>query len=273
MRFLLVIGLGFLSVVVPAMAQVTTKDAADSATKNDNDDTDDFTTPSRHPREHRPKAATSGRHMTSRSVIRGTRRASPDRRVGRPENRWRYEYYNGYWWYWTPERRWAFFNGRRWIDYDSELAKRWAGGAVGYGAMGLGGGGSYGLGGDYEASGMNGVLGGGWTNPGLGSIGDLGTNAGAVSGGRLPGQGTFPGRSALPGYRGGTSQAAGGLSPIGAGGSLDTAVTGEGLGSSLFGSNGGMAAVPGLSGTRGSLGGASGVGINAGGSSIGIGGR
>lgn len=272
MRLLLVlIGLGFLSLAAPAMAQVTTEHAPGSARKSDNDDAE-FITPLRHGGEHGPKAATSSPHVPSRNAIRGTRRASPDRRVGRPENRWRYEYYKGYWWYWTPERRWAFFNGRRWIDYDSELAKQWAGGALNYGTMGLGGGGSYGMGGDYGVSGMNGVLGGGWANAGLGGIDELGTSAGALGGGWLPGQGTVPGRSALPGYRGGTSQAAGGLSPIGAGGSLDTAVTGEGLGSSLFGSNGGMAAVPGLSGTRGSLGGASGVGINAGGS-IGIGGR
>lgn len=36
---------------------------------------------------------------------------------GRPENIWRYHYYRGRWWYWTPQRRWAFFDGRRWMPY------------------------------------------------------------------------------------------------------------------------------------------------------------
>ena len=256
-RVLVLLGLGLLAFVPPARAQALINDVPGSATKHKNDDADEFITPSRHASERTAKAARSRSRVPSRNAVRGPRRAANDRRGGRPENRWRYQFYEGYWWYWTPERRWAFFNGRRWIDYDSELVKRWAGG------------GSYRSGGGGDVSGM---LGGGWANQGLGGIGDLGTNAGALGGGGLPGEGTGPGRSAIPSYRGGTSQAAGGLSPVGAGGSLDSAVTGEGLGSSLFGSSGGMAAVPGVSGTRGSLGGASGVGINAGGSS-GIGSR
>lgn len=239
------------------------------------DDADEFIAPSRRGGDEGPEAALGSRPAPSRKAVRGSKRASAGPRGGRPENRWRYQYYNGYWWYWTPNNRWAFFSGRRWIDYDSELANQWArGGAVGRGEMGLGGGGSYGLGGGYGSGGISGALGGGGVNRGLGAVGGLGTNAGAMGGGRLPGQGTAPGRSALPSLRGGASQAAGGLSPTGAGGSLGGGagggVTGEGLGSSLFNSSGGMAAVPGLSGTRGSLGGASGVGINAG---VTVGGR
>lgn len=206
-------------------------------------------------------------------------RAARGPRGGRPENRWRYQQYNGVWWYWTPNNRWAFFNGQRWLDYNSELASQWARGGVVGGAgdstMGLGGGG-YGLGGSYGVSGMNGVMGrgAGRNSSGLGGIGRLGTNAGGLGSAQIPGPGTAPGRSALPQFRGGNSRAAGGLNPTGAGGSLGGAagggvgaVTGEGVGSSLFGNSGGMAAVPGVSGTRGSLGGASGVGITAGGRS------
>lgn len=218
------------------------------------------------------EAALGSRTAQSRSP-RARRGAANAPRGGRRENRWRYEFYNGYWWYWTPDNRWAFYSGERWIDYNSELANQWArGGAVGTGTMGLGGGG-YGLGTSYGGvSGMSGVTGGRRGTQsfgGLGGLGGLGTDAGALGGGRTPGTGSAPGRTGIPGYRSrGGSMAAGGLGPTGAGGSLGGgaggAVTGEGVGSSLFGNSGGMAAVPGLSGTRGSLGGASGVGITAG---------
>lgn len=225
-----------------------------------------------------PEAALGGRPERTRDIGSDRQNATPGPRGGRPGNRWRYQYYNGYWWYWTPNNRWAFFNGRRWLNYNSELANQWArGGAVGGGAvggggsMGLGGGGyGSGLGTSYGASGRNGIRGG------RGNVGGLGSQAGALGRGQLPGLGTTPGRSALPSLRGGGgSMAAGGLGPTGAGGSLGGGaggsvgggVTGEGLGSSLFSNSGGMAAVPGLSGTRGSLGGASGVGITAGGRS------
>ncbi|HQU45208.1 MAG TPA: hypothetical protein PK867_20505 [Pirellulales bacterium] len=35
---------------------------------------------------------------------------------GRPENRWRYRYFQGRWWYWTDDHRWSYFNGRRWVS-------------------------------------------------------------------------------------------------------------------------------------------------------------
>lgn len=214
----------------------------------------------------------------SRRANTAARRSTGDPRGGRPENRWRYQRYNGVWWYWTPNNRWAFFSGQRWIDYNSELAKQWArGGVIGGGgdnAMGLGGGG-YGVAGSYGVSGTNGVSGRGanQNQSSLGGIDRLGTNAGGLGGAQIPGPGTAPARSAIPSFRSrGGSMAAGGLGPAGAGGSLGGGaggavgggVTGEGVGSSLFGNSGGMAAVPGVSGTRGSLGGASGVGITAG---------
>lgn len=62
-------------------------------------------------------------------TVRSTAKAP---REGRPENRWRYQFYNGYWWYWTPGNRWAFFDGQRWGNYNSDFANQRArGGTVG----------------------------------------------------------------------------------------------------------------------------------------------
>jgi hypothetical protein len=38
---------------------------------------------------------------------------------GRPENRWRYRFVRGRWWYWMPDRRWSYFDGNRWVAYRS----------------------------------------------------------------------------------------------------------------------------------------------------------
>jgi hypothetical protein len=40
-------------------------------------------------------------------------------RGGQPENRWRYHFHRGRWWYWTPAGRWEFFDGRRWLRYSA----------------------------------------------------------------------------------------------------------------------------------------------------------
>src|SRR5690348_10364561 len=60
---------------------------------------------------------------------------------GRPENAWRYELFNGRWWYWTPDDHWAFYNGRRWVTLPDQPARPFvsrggkaAGGAAGGGA-------------------------------------------------------------------------------------------------------------------------------------------
>lgn len=42
------------------------------------------------------------------------RPAAALRPVGAPQNRWRYQYSDGRWWYWTPENRWSYFDGRHW---------------------------------------------------------------------------------------------------------------------------------------------------------------
>lgn len=35
---------------------------------------------------------------------------------GQPANRWRYQLYEGRWWYWKPNAQWPYFDGRRWVD-------------------------------------------------------------------------------------------------------------------------------------------------------------
>jgi hypothetical protein len=37
--------------------------------------------------------------------------------VGQPENRWRYRYSNGRWWYWTRDNQWSYFDGNRWTAH------------------------------------------------------------------------------------------------------------------------------------------------------------
>ncbi len=29
---------------------------------------------------------------------------------------WRYQYFNGRWWYWKPNETWAYWNGTRWVN-------------------------------------------------------------------------------------------------------------------------------------------------------------
>lgn len=36
---------------------------------------------------------------------------------GRPENQWRYRFYDGRWWYWTANNQWSYYNGRRWTPW------------------------------------------------------------------------------------------------------------------------------------------------------------
>jgi hypothetical protein len=40
------------------------------------------------------------------------------RRDARDPNAWRMRYYNNEWWYYTPENRWMFYRGNRWMPYD-----------------------------------------------------------------------------------------------------------------------------------------------------------
>ncbi len=42
---------------------------------------------------------------------------------GAPNNRWRYRYYAGGWWYWLPEKRWSYFDGVRWKTYHRSASR------------------------------------------------------------------------------------------------------------------------------------------------------
>ena len=38
--------------------------------------------------------------------------------VAGPDN-WRYHWYRGYWWYWTPAKCWMWYNdNRQWVEFD-----------------------------------------------------------------------------------------------------------------------------------------------------------
>ncbi|HVX11894.1 MAG TPA: hypothetical protein VHC22_11990 [Pirellulales bacterium] len=41
--------------------------------------------------------------------------AATNRPRGQPQNAWRYQFYNGRWWFWAPDSRWAYYDGRQWI--------------------------------------------------------------------------------------------------------------------------------------------------------------
>jgi hypothetical protein len=50
--------------------------------------------------------------------------SSARRGAGDADNRWRYRYHNGRWWYWQGDRgtgRWLYYNNNRW--YDRELGR------------------------------------------------------------------------------------------------------------------------------------------------------
>lgn len=32
---------------------------------------------------------------------------------------WRYRYHRGRWWYWLPSNSWAYYNGNRWVAYET----------------------------------------------------------------------------------------------------------------------------------------------------------
>ncbi len=45
--------------------------------------------------------------------------------VGSPENRWRYSFYHGHWWYYRDGGRWAYFTGLEWVDYEPRSYRLW----------------------------------------------------------------------------------------------------------------------------------------------------
>lgn len=149
---------------------------------------------------------------------------------GRPENRWRYRFFEGRWWYWTADNQWSFFNGNRWAPYrpagdyvsrkvDPALLRleakegvagprTWPRLGGGAGASGMGSGGT----GGNAGGGGAGTTGGGWSVSGTrGSLG------GAPSGSFTTTPGLRTGVNTAPGTNAGTpSGAASNLGPNGA---------------------------------------------------------
>ena len=41
------------------------------------------------------------------------------------DNKWRFRFYNGHWWYWQPDKHWVFWNGANWQDYDRQSYAQW----------------------------------------------------------------------------------------------------------------------------------------------------
>lgn len=41
------------------------------------------------------------------------------------DNKWRYRFYNGHWWYWQPDKHWVFWTGNEWQDYDRQSYSQW----------------------------------------------------------------------------------------------------------------------------------------------------
>ena len=58
-----------------------------------------------------------------------TRMRTPQKReqgpVGLPENRWRYSFRNGHWWYYRDGGRWDYWTGKQWRQYEPESYRRW----------------------------------------------------------------------------------------------------------------------------------------------------
>jgi hypothetical protein len=43
---------------------------------------------------------------------------SDHQKQGPTQDRWRYTFHNGEWWYWLPTDRWVYWRNDRWNDYD-----------------------------------------------------------------------------------------------------------------------------------------------------------
>jgi len=64
------------------------------------------------------------------------------------DERWRFKYHRGAWWYWLPSERWVWWSNGAWVDYQPATYSR-LGGVYGYPVYGYGlyYGGHYGYGG------------------------------------------------------------------------------------------------------------------------------
>lgn len=41
-----------------------------------------------------------------------------DKSQTQSQNKWRYVFHNGEWWYWLPENRWVYWRNNKWNDYN-----------------------------------------------------------------------------------------------------------------------------------------------------------
>lgn len=63
------------------------------------------------------QAADQGRRDDRSAERRGETNGRTDER-GRDDIQWRYRFYNGVWWYWTPNNRWVYWSNNAWQDYN-----------------------------------------------------------------------------------------------------------------------------------------------------------
>ncbi|MCC7086975.1 MAG: hypothetical protein IT427_18400 [Pirellulales bacterium] len=49
----------------------------------------------------------------------GARQAHRDQRQDRANDRWRFRFHNGEWWYWMPGNFWVYYRGNHWNRYDA----------------------------------------------------------------------------------------------------------------------------------------------------------
>lgn len=67
---------------------------------------------------HSPAAAQAPRYAAQ---LTPGPNVSPDKPPhGRPENRWRYRFHRGTWWYWTADNSWAYWNNDMWLPFTGQ---------------------------------------------------------------------------------------------------------------------------------------------------------
>jgi hypothetical protein len=58
--------------------------------------------------------------LEERRTVRQERSAN-----ARADNRWRYKFHQGTWWYWLPSNRWTFWTGDEWRPYSAGAFRDW----------------------------------------------------------------------------------------------------------------------------------------------------
>jgi hypothetical protein len=60
---------------------------------------------------------------TARTGVRGSATTSTA-----ADQSWRYRFDQGFWWYWLPSNRWAYWSGNQWFEYAPHTTPEWPGG-------------------------------------------------------------------------------------------------------------------------------------------------